>query len=208
MIISSPGVCAYLPSLHQPNWKRSLRMTRKQTKVQGRFRSKWRMERRSSIQIIQVDYWILFSIQSTTSLNMSVLMGRSYCWMPIQFAYRRLTVSPATRIQFRACLEPNLWPIRSGQYGSLWGDGFGIVKCPGAQVADEMDIGKTFSSMAVAMVCKLLTKKVLWGGCSQLHGGIRLKSGWIWRGMTIPGLLIMNGSGIHCRDLIQRHAAS
>ena len=42
---------------------------------------------------------------------------------------------------------------------------------PGALVADEMGIGKTFTSVAVAMLCKLVTDKVemvlplsiLWG---------------------------------------------
>jgi hypothetical protein len=34
---------------------------------------------------------------------------------------------------------------------------------PGARVADEMGRGKTFSSVAVAMICKLLTEEVLMG---------------------------------------------
>jgi SNF2 family DNA or RNA helicase len=34
---------------------------------------------------------------------------------------------------------------------------------PGALVADEMGLGKTFTSVATAMICKLLTKKVVMG---------------------------------------------
>jgi len=34
---------------------------------------------------------------------------------------------------------------------------------PGALVADEMGLGKTFTSVAAAMLCKLLTKKVVMG---------------------------------------------
>jgi hypothetical protein len=34
---------------------------------------------------------------------------------------------------------------------------------PGALVSDEMGLGKTFTSMAAAMICKLLTEKVVMG---------------------------------------------
>ena len=34
---------------------------------------------------------------------------------------------------------------------------------PGALVADEMGLGKTFTSVAAAMICKLLTKTVVMG---------------------------------------------
>jgi len=34
---------------------------------------------------------------------------------------------------------------------------------PGALVADEMGLGKTFTSVAAAMICKLLTEKVVMG---------------------------------------------
>jgi hypothetical protein len=32
---------------------------------------------------------------------------------------------------------------------------------PGALVVDEMSLGKTFTSVAAAMICKLLTEKVV-----------------------------------------------
>ena len=34
---------------------------------------------------------------------------------------------------------------------------------PGALVADEMELGKTFTSVAAAMICQLLTDKVVMG---------------------------------------------
>jgi len=34
---------------------------------------------------------------------------------------------------------------------------------PGALVADEMGLGKTFTSVAAAMLCKLVTEKVVMG---------------------------------------------
>jgi hypothetical protein len=34
---------------------------------------------------------------------------------------------------------------------------------PGALVADEMGLGKTFTSVAAAMLCKLVTKKDVMG---------------------------------------------
>jgi hypothetical protein len=34
---------------------------------------------------------------------------------------------------------------------------------PGALVSDEMGLGKTFTSVAAAMICKLLTEKVVMG---------------------------------------------
>jgi len=37
------------------------------------------------------------------------------------------------------------------------------VDMPGALVADEMGLGKTFTSVAAAMICKLLTEKVVMG---------------------------------------------
>jgi len=34
---------------------------------------------------------------------------------------------------------------------------------PGALVADEMGLGKTFTSAVAAMICKVLTEKVVMG---------------------------------------------
>jgi len=104
MNFRSARVSAHLPNLPRCNRKRSLRMKRRLTQVQERFRSKW-MAKRSSIQIIAVQCWVLFSTQSTTNLNMSVLMRRSGCWMPILFANQQMTVFQATSIQFQAYLE-------------------------------------------------------------------------------------------------------
>jgi len=123
----SAGVWAHLPNLPRSNWKRSLRMKWRPTKVQERFRSKWRMARRSSIHIMPDQYWGLFSTQSTTNLNRSILMRRSGCWMSILFANQQMTVFQATSIQFQACLELSFWCTRFGPSGSSWGDGCGML---------------------------------------------------------------------------------
>jgi len=122
-------IIAYLPSLHPSNWKSSLRMKRTLTQVQRRFRSKWRMVRRSSIPKIQTQYSIRFSIQSTTNLNASFLMKQSGCWMCILFTNHQMTVFQAASIQFQACLELSFWRTRFGTSGLSWGDGFGMLIC-------------------------------------------------------------------------------
>ena len=56
--------------------------------------------------------------------------------------------------------------FRAHQVGAIWF----IVRrwvwdadMPGALVADEMGLGKTFTSVAAAMLCKLVTEKVVMG---------------------------------------------
>jgi len=124
----SAGVWAHLPNLPRTNWKRSLRTKWRPTNVQERFRSKCAV-RRSSIQIIPAQYWALFSTQSTTNLNMGVLMRRSGCWMSILFANQQMTVFQATNIQFQACPELSFWCTKLWPYGSMWGGGFGMLIC-------------------------------------------------------------------------------
>ena len=129
MNFRTAGIWAYLPSLHPRDWKRSLRMKRTRTNVQGSFRSKWRMVRRFLIQKIKAQYWIRFSIQSTTNLNISVLMKQSGWWMRVLFANHQITVLQAASIQWQTCLESSFWHTRFGPSGSSWGDGFGILIC-------------------------------------------------------------------------------
>jgi len=126
MNFRSAGVWAHLHNLLRGNHKRSLRTKRRPPKVQERFRSKW-MAMRSSIHIIPAQYWARFSTQSTTNLNMSVLMTQSGCWMSILFANQQMTVFQATSIQFQACPELGFWRTRFRPYGSSWGDGFGML---------------------------------------------------------------------------------
>jgi len=128
MNFRSAGVWAHLPNLPRSNRKRSFSMKRKPTEVQERFRSKW-MARRTSIQIIPVQYWILFSTQSTRNVNMSVLMRRSGCWMPIRFAKQQMTVLQARGIQFQAYPELSWWRTRFRLYGSSWEDKFEMLIC-------------------------------------------------------------------------------
>jgi len=48
---------------------------------------------------------------------------------------------------------------------------------PGALVANRMGLGKNFTSVAAAMLCKLVTDKVVMGLPLSLSWGIALKSG-------------------------------
>jgi hypothetical protein len=48
---------------------------------------------------------------------------------------------------------------------------------PGALVANEMGLGKTLTSVATEMLCKLVTEKVVMGCYCPFHGGVPLKSG-------------------------------
>ena len=118
MNFSSAGVWANQPNIPLLNRKRSLRMTRRPTKGQERFWSKW-MVRRSAIQIIPVQYRALFWTQWTTTMNTSVLRRRSGCWMPIRFTNHQMIVFQATSIQFLAWQEQSFWLTRFGLYGSL-----------------------------------------------------------------------------------------
>jgi len=122
-------IWAYLPSLHPSNWKRSLRMNRTPANVQGRFRSKWRMVRRSSSRKIQAQYWVRISIYSTTNLNMSVLIKQSGCWTRNVFANPQMTLLQAASIQFQGYPEQIVCRTRFGPSGSSWGDGFGMLIC-------------------------------------------------------------------------------
>jgi len=123
------GMWAHLPSLHPSNWKWSLRMKTSQTKVQGRFSSKWRRVTRSSMQQISALYGILSSVQSTTNLTTSVLMRQSGCWKSILFGNRQMTVFQATSIRFQACPELIFWCTVFWAYGLSWGGGFGMLIC-------------------------------------------------------------------------------
>jgi hypothetical protein len=54
----------------------------------------------------------------------------------------------------------------------------GDADMPGALVADEMGLGKTFTSVAAAMLCKLLTEKVVKGLPLTILWGNTLE-GWV-----------------------------
>jgi len=92
MYFRSAWVKAQLCNLPQNNKKRLLRTKIKQTVVQGRFRSKWRMVLVSSIQKIAVQDWAPFWMQSIMNLNMRVIIWWSSCWMSIPFVNRKLLI--------------------------------------------------------------------------------------------------------------------
>jgi hypothetical protein len=55
-------------------------------------------------------------------------------------------------------LARQVWVIRFIVCRWVWD-----ADMPGALVADEMGLGKTFTSVAAAMICRLLTEKVVMG---------------------------------------------
>jgi len=71
---------------------------------------------------------------------------------------------------------------------------------PGALVADEMGIGKTFTSVAAAMLWKLVTEKVVMGLPLSILWGNILEEWVILAHNDFPSIVGENGSGIHSRD--------
>src|SRR5882757_5906467 len=60
---------------------------------------------------------------------------------------------------------------------------------PGALVADEMGLGKTFTSVAAAMLCKLLTEKVVMGLPLSILWGNTLEEWVILADNDFPGIV-------------------
>jgi hypothetical protein len=60
---------------------------------------------------------------------------------------------------------------------------------PGALVADEMGLGKTFTSVAAAMLCKLLTEKVVMGLQLSILWGNTLDEWVILADNDFPGIV-------------------
>jgi len=56
------------------------------------------------------------------------------------------------------CLAHQVWAIWFIVRRWVW-----VSDMPGALVANEMGVGKTFTSIAAAMLCKLVTEKVVMG---------------------------------------------
>ena len=118
-------VWAHQPHLPWSHGKRSLRMKWRPTKLQRRLRSKWKV-RRSLIQMIPVQDWVLFSTQWTMDFNMRVLMRVSGFWMLFRFTNWSRIEFLVRKIFLRACLEPRFWRTWFWQYGSFWVDRFRI----------------------------------------------------------------------------------
>jgi hypothetical protein len=60
---------------------------------------------------------------------------------------------------------------------------------PGALVADEMGLGKTFTSVAAAMICKLVTEKVIMGFPLSIFWGNILEQWVILALNDFPGIV-------------------
>jgi len=125
-----------------------------QTQVWGRLQHTWRLARRSLIQIIAEQEWILFPIESTMNLNVSVMMSKKGFSMLILFVTQYLTMSLSTSIQFQSSQnEVAIWLIFRILAWNL--------HMPGALVADDMGIGKTFTAVVAALRCTLQTEMVV-----------------------------------------------
>jgi len=198
----SAGVWAHQPNLAYCNYKRSFAMKWRPTKVQERFRSKW-MVKRTSIQKIQVQYWILFSIPSTVNLNISVLMSQLDCWMHIQVTIQWMTVFKARNIPFQAGQEWRFRRNRFGPFGSLWGGEFGILICQERGWQMKWLLARLSPQWQWQWYGNCWFKKLEEGYRYRFSWGILLQSGLISYRMTFVGLLVSNGSGIHYGDRIQ-----
>jgi len=158
----SAGVWAHLPNLPKGNWMRSLRMKRWPTKVEERFRSK-RMARRTSIQIIPVQYSILFSKQSTTNFPHLYLDGAVRQQNDLSIRQSTDDGIPGSKSSHPGLPGTN---FLAHQVRSIW---FNVRRWlwytdnPEALVVDKMGLGKTFTWVAAVMFCKLVTGKVVMG---------------------------------------------
>jgi len=177
--LSIARVWSLLSSLHQSNWKRSLRLKRQQRKVPGWFESKWRMVRRSLIQIIAVQYWIIFSIQSTTNLHTRGWFSQSGSWMAVWIANHKLTNSLESTIQFEAYLEQIFWCSKFGRCGSLWGDEFGIWICQECWWQMKQVLARLLSQWQQQWYANCWLRRLLCGCHCQFGRGISSNSTWI-----------------------------
>jgi hypothetical protein len=71
---------------------------------------------------------------------------------------------------------------------------------PGALVADKMGLGKTFTLVAAAMLCNLVTENNVMRLPLSILWGNTLEEWVICRTMTFPALSVKNRSGINSRD--------
>jgi len=77
----------------------------------------------------------------------------------------------------------------------VWAIWFLVRRCvwdtdlPGALVADEMGLGKTITSVAAAMLCKLVTEKVVMGLPLSILWGNNLEQWVILPDNDFPGIV-------------------
>jgi len=189
-------------SIHRSNWKWILRTKRTQRKVQERFRSMWRMVRRSLIQQIQAEYWIRFSIQTTTNLNTSVWIWHLGRWMLILFVNQQITGLQATQIQIQACLEPKFRCPGFGYYGSLWTDLFEKLICQEHRWRMKWVLAGPTPRLQWQWFANWWLRTLWWGCHCSFYEGIPNLSGKYLNTTTFLALLVMNGSGIRTRDCV------
>jgi len=81
-------------------------------------------------------------------------------------------------------LEHQVWAIWFIVQRWVWD-----ADMPGALVADEMGLGKTFTSVAAAMLCKLVTEKVVMGLPLSILWGNTLEEWVILAHNDFPGIV-------------------
>jgi len=138
---------------------------------------------------------------------MSVSIGQCCSWLHIPITNQMVTESLGTSIQFQACLEWNIWCTRSGQYDSLWGDGFGIQICQVLWWRMKWVLARYLPQWLRLWSTSCWLGRLLEGCRFQFCGRIPLKIGWIWRRTTIPRSLVKNGSGICIWEWIRHRPA-
>jgi len=175
--------------------------------VQWRLRSKCRNMRRFSIKIFTVQDSIHYSIQWTMNLNTTILRKQSGCWMSVTFANWKLTESQGMCNQFQVYLVLRFCCSMFGQHSSLCGDAFGIQICLECWWQIKWVLARHLPQWQQLWYTKCWLKRLLQGCLCQCCGGIPMNSGWIWHQTTIPGSLVMTGSGIWCGDWNQFPAA-
>jgi len=82
------------------------------------------------------------------------------------------------------CLAHQVWAIWFIVRRWVWD-----TDMPGALVADEMGLGKTFTSVAAAMLCKLVTEKVVMGLPLSISWGNTLEEWVILADNDFPGIV-------------------
>jgi len=185
MNIKRGGIWANLCRVYPSNWKTSLRMKWTLTTVGGKFRTKWMMVWRSSIQKTPALYWIQLSIQSKQIWTLVSWWTSQAVECPFYLPINRWPCSRLQIFNSRTTFLPHqvwaIWFIMT-----RWG---WDADLPGALVADEMGYGKTFARMAAAMPCKLVTENVVMELPLSILWGITLQEYVILAHNNFPGIV-------------------
>jgi len=107
---------------------------------------------------------------------------------------RPICQSPDDRVQARKYSIPGLpgTKLLAHQFWAIW---FIVRRCvweadmPGALVVDGMGLGKTFTSVAAAILCKFVTEKVVMGSPLSILWGNTVEEWVILAHNDFPGIV-------------------